>query len=79
MGGGNSPPNSESCTNNFQSIKLLLCKPKKYFSANQQYWVKNLSNFSFWLNLNKAVWFTIVHDSNVVYGANAGEIMPWLI
>jgi len=67
--------------NNFQLIKLLVCKPKKYFSANQRNCLNNLPDFSFKLNLIKAIWFTdLVHDYylNDVYSANAGDILPWL-
>ena len=40
--GAIAPPNSKSCTKNFRSIKLLMSKPKKYFSANHRKCLRNL-------------------------------------
>ena len=42
----------------FRLKKLLMCKPKKYFSANQQNCFRNLSYFKLFSNLIKAVWLT---------------------
>jgi len=52
-------PNSKSCIIRFQvTIKVFMCKPKKYFSANQGNCLRNLSYFAFYSNLTKVVWFT---------------------
>jgi len=51
------PPIPKVAPKIFRLIKLM-CKPKKYFSANKRNCLRNLSYFSLQLNLITAVWFT---------------------
>jgi len=45
--GGNWPPNPKVEPKFFRFIKLLVCKPNTYLSANHRNCLRNLSNFNF--------------------------------
>jgi len=71
--GGNSPPIPKVALTVFRLIKLLMCKPKKYVSANQWNWLKTYSTSGFIWTWSKQC------DSPIAHMFNQTLCIVWML